>query len=487
MNKKLPLLLLILTIVSVVNAQIKLGAFIGVHSASVIESNNLPNWDTDFKPFYSSRTGISAGFIMDMPLGQKGFYFQPGINYSAKGRQFFKNYDTANAATDTLSLKTSLNMGYIEMPLNLAYKMFLSSSHKSSFFISAGPYFAFIYSANMNNQTLSVSNQSTLNYQSGNEDLLVGNAVNKYKTIDIGLNAKAGFEFGNVLLSCYASRGLTNFYTAPYTGTFHHQIFGASLGIWIAKTQTKAASQPTKVKVVDSDKDGVPDDKDLCPNVPGLAKYNGCPVPDTDGDGIDDEHDSCKTIPGIAKYNGCPVPDTDGDGIDDEHDSCKTVPGLAKYNGCPVPDTDGDGIDDEHDSCKTVPGVKENNGCPEIKKEIKEKVNFVAHNILFPTKSDKLTNGSYLGLDDLVSILNNHPELRLAIEGYTDAKGTPGPNLALSQKRADAVKKYLLSKGIAESRVSAIGYGEQNPIADNSTEKGRSENRRVELKLTSNK
>ncbi|HXB44938.1 MAG TPA: OmpA family protein [Puia sp.] len=486
MNRKLPLLLLALITVSLADAQIKLDAFIGIHSASVAESNKLSNWNTNFKPFYSSRTGIAAGFLVDIPVGQKGFSFQPGINYASKGRHFFKNYDTANAATDTLSLKTALNMGYIEMPLNLAYKMFLSSSHKSIFFISAGPYFAFIYNANMNNQTLSVSNGSSVNYQSGSEDLLVGNAVNKYKTMDIGLNAKAGFEFGNVILSCYASRGLTNFYTAPYAGTFHHEVFGASLGIWIAKTQTKAVPHATKIAVKDSDNDGVPDDKDLCPNVPGLAKYNGCPVPDTDGDGIDDEHDSCKTIPGIEKYHGCPVPDTDGDGIDDEHDSCKTIPGIEKYHGCPVPDTDGDGIDDEHDSCKTVPGIKENNGCPAIKNELKEKVNYVARNILFSATSDKLTKDSYPGLDELVTILKSEPTIRLAIHGYTDTTGTPRSNLVLSQKRANAVKKYLLTKGIPLGRVSAFGHGQENPIADNRSEAGRAANRRVELKLTSN-
>jgi len=491
MNKKLPLLFLLASLTSGVFAQVKLGAFVGVHSANVLESNNLADWQTTTKPYYSSKTGVQIGFIGDFPIGQKGFYFQPGIDYSMKGRKYAKNFDTSAMTPNTLYpvyQNTSLNLAYIEIPLNIAYKIFLSSSHKSSFFISVGPYFAFMYSSKMSNQSLSVKNDSTFSYNNGTDDLPIGNGVSKYKTFDFGINGRAGFEFGNVILSAYGSRGLSNFYTADYDGTFHHQLFGASLGIWIAKTQSSAPPKPKPVKIVkpkDTDKDGVSDDVDLCPNVPGLAKYNGCPVPDTDKDGIDDEHDSCKTIAGIIKYHGCPIPDTDGDGVNDEEDSCKTVAGLAKYHGCPIPDTDGDGINDEEDKCPTVAGVKENNGCPEIKKEIKEKVNYVAHNILFATASDKLTTSSYLGLEDLAAILNKHQELNILIEGYTDTVGTPERNLVLSQKRADAVKKYLIFKGIAENRITAIGHGQDQPIADNKTEEGRAANRRVELKLSS--
>ncbi len=495
MNKKLLLLFPCLLIISALHAQIKLGGFIGFHSANVLETNNLPTWSTDTKPYYSPTTGIQLGILADMPLG-KGFYFQPGIDYSMKGRKFNRNYDTLNMVQDSIYpvyQNNVLKLAYIEIPLNLTYKIFLSSSHKSSFFISAGPYFAFMYTSKMDNQSLTVENDTVFGYDNSSDDLPIGKAVNKYKTFDFGINGRAGFELGNVILSAYASRGLSSFYTASYTSTFHHQIFGASLGIWLAKTQPSTSAKPIKAKLKDTDKDGIPDNIDLCPTVPGFAKYNGCPVPDTDKDGIDDEHDSCKTVAGIARYHGCPIPDTDGDGVDDEHDSCKTVAGIARYHGCPVPDTDGDGVDDEHDSCKTVkgfakykgcpipdtdgdgindeedkcptiPGVKENNGCPEIKKEIKQKVNFVSHNILFATASDKLTDDSYLGLDDLVAILNKHAELKLSIEGYTDTVGTPERNIVLSQKRADAVKNYLVSKGIAENRISSVGHGQDSPI-----------------------
>ena len=133
----------------------------------------------------------------------------------------------------------------------------------------------------------------------------------------------------------------------------------------------------------DTDGDGIMDSQDKCPTVPGVAKYNGCPVPDTDGDGINDDNDKCPTVKGLAKYNGCPVPDRDRDGINDEEDKCPDVPGVARYQGCPLPARDKDGINDEEDKCPDAPGVKENNGCPLVKEEVVKVVNTRAKNIFF--------------------------------------------------------------------------------------------------------
>src|SRR6185295_14539845 len=109
------------------------------------------------------------------------------------------------------------------------------------------------------------------------------------------------------------------------------------------------------------------------------------PPVDTDKDGIIDSLDKCPTVPGLAKYQGCPVPDTDKDGINDEEDKCPTVAGLARYQGCPLVDTDNDGVPDEDDKCPTVPGPKENNGCPDIKAEDIKKIDYAANNIYFAT------------------------------------------------------------------------------------------------------
>jgi outer membrane protein OmpA-like peptidoglycan-associated protein len=223
----------------------------------------------------------------------------------------------------------------------------------------------------------------------------------------------------------------------------------------------------------DSDGDGIPDKDDACPTVAGKAQFKGCP--DTDGDGIPDAEDACPTVAGIARFKGCP--DTDGDGIPDSEDKCPTVAGIARYNGCPIPDTDGDGINDEEDKCPTIPGVRENAGCP--------KIDFNARNVQFVTGSATLTTGAKAELDKLVNILNNqYTDVNILIEGHTDNVGKPESNQILSEKRAAAVRAYLVSKKVNQMRLTPSGFGQDRPIADNATAEGRAQNRRVEFRVS---
>ncbi|HTQ27624.1 MAG TPA: OmpA family protein [Puia sp.] len=463
-----------------IQAQVRLAAEAGIHSATIIENNSIPGWDTAVKKYFSPRTGFKLGVLLEIPLG-KSFFFQPGINYASKGHEYSRYNDSATMySTDTVYSQYTIKLGYVEIPLYLTYKIPLSANGLNHFFLSAGPYLAFFYNGTENLQSRTYS---TNEYNNQNNDLLVGNAPDKYKTFDFGINAKAGFELGNVMLSAYFSRGLGNFYTADYPSSFHHQLVGGSLGIWLTKA---VPPQPKPLPVLvavnkDSDGDGVPDAQDSCPTVPGSKVWHGCPVPDTDHDGIDDEHDSCKTIPGVARYNGCPVPDTDGDGIDDEHDSCKTVPGLARYNGCPIPDRDGDGVNDEEDQCPDQPGTKENHGCP-LAPKVPATIRFEKA-VQFQSSSSRLTSISLVALNDLADTLNIHPDLHLTIEGHADASGNAAENIKLSKDRAEAVKAYLVKRGINPARISTVGYGQQHPLADNTSAAGKAINRRVEFRL----
>ncbi len=231
----------------------------------------------------------------------------------------------------------------------------------------------------------------------------------------------------------------------------------------------------------DSDNDGIQDSKDDCPNTAGLAEFNGCP--DGDGDGVMDKDDKCPTVAGLKSLMGCP--DADGDGVADGDDNCPNEAGPAANNGCPWPDTDGDGILDKDDKCPNEAGTAANNGCPEVKPtaEVMETLNSYARTILFDTGKASFKKETDQVLQAMVAIFKEYPKADFAIEGHTDSVGSKSMNQALSDRRANAVRDYLIANGISAERLTAKGYGEDNPIASNKTRAGRKENRRVEVKL----
>jgi OmpA-OmpF porin, OOP family len=265
--------------------------------------------------------------------------------------------------------------------------------------------------------------------------------------------------------------------------TTNHVWYGLGVAGNIGKRKPLPIELPKPEVVKDTDGDGILDNVDKCVDVPGIAKYDGCPIPDTDKDGINDEEDKCVDVPGLAKYNGCPIPDTDKDGINDEEDKCVDVPGIAKYQGCPMPDKDNDGIADEDDKCPEVAGVAAFFGCPEIKEEVIQKIERAAKNIYFNTGKSTLLPKSFKSLNEVVAILKEDETLRIDVGGHTDNTGKADKNQTLSEARAAAVRAYLIKKGISEDRLTSAGYGQDQPVADNATVTGRAENRRVELKL----
>jgi len=233
----------------------------------------------------------------------------------------------------------------------------------------------------------------------------------------------------------------------------------------------------------DTDKDGVADINDKCPTVPGLAKFAGCP--DTDGDGVEDSIDKCPNTPAGTPVDasGCPL-DSDGDKVPDNLDKCPNTPAATAVDstGCPV-DRDGDGVPNNVDRCPDTPGPASNNGCPEVKAETKKRLNFATRGIYFQTGKATIKPISFPNLDEIVSIINEYPDYNLRLSGHTDAVGSDASNMILSQARVDAVKAYLVGKGVSETRLEAKGYGEIRPIASNKTAVGRAQNRRVEMEL----
>ena len=251
----------------------------------------------------------------------------------------------------------------------------------------------------------------------------------------------------------------------------------------------------------DRDGDGILDAVDACPDTPGVKSddptKNGCPAedPDRDGDAIPDRIDACPDTPGVAnkdpKKHGCPrEKDRDGDGILDAVDACPDVKGVPsddpKKNGCP-PDTDGDGILDPVDACPEEKGPPDpdpaKNGCPTSVRVTENEI-VILHQVQFDTDKAIIKKVSDPLLDEVAAVLKEHPEiLRVEIQGHTDNRGAPKHNETLSQQRADAVMRALVNRKVDKGRLVGKGYGQNTPIADNSTDGGRLANRRVEFKI----
>lgn len=490
----------LLLIATLSNAQYRIGMVGGVHQSKVLETSDQPGWDS-LKNNYSARTGIHFGFIANLPFRTgSNLYFQPGIIFSNKGRKFTARYDTT--ISQTLYVNSSEFINYLEMPLNLVYKIQLGKSGK--FIIGAGPYASFFYTGKLRTETVSKTGNYTVDE---NKDPAVGNAPGKYSVLDYGVNGLAGFEFGRVFLTANYSQGLKDFYKPEnYTATMKHQVMGITAGVFIDKlgkagkkdrdedgvpdNEDKCPDQYGTAKFKgcpDTDNDGLQDSEDKCPGEAGLLSNAGCPIADKDKDGVPDKDDKCPDVAGAKDNKGCPAEpkDTDKDGVNDSDDKCPSIAGSARFNGCPVPDSDGDGLNDEVDKCPDVKGTVARNGCPEeVKKEIIEKVNYAARRIQFEQGKASLVPASHKVLDEVVAVLKQNKGLKLSIEGHTSGDAGYDANMKLSQDRANKVKAYLVSKGIAATRLKAKGFGPNQPLTSGTTEAEKAKNRRVELKLS---
>jgi len=208
----------------------------------------------------------------------------------------------------------------------------------------------------------------------------------------------------------------------------------------------------------------------------------GCPVRDADQDGVPDATDECRDIPGIAP-TGCP--DKDQDGILDRDDKCLAVPGIAP-DGCPA-DSDGDGLIDSQDKCPNEPetknGFEDDDGCPDTIPDAVKKFTGVIRGIEFENGKADIRAVSAPILEQAASVLVKYPTLKVMIVGHSDNVGGHEANVELSRRRADAVKYYMMQRGVEPDRIETRGEGPDSPIADNGTRAGRQANRRIEFQI----
>jgi len=252
----------------------------------------------------------------------------------------------------------------------------------------------------------------------------------------------------------------------------------------------------------DNDGDGILDVDDKCPNEPedkdGVEDEDGCPDPDIfdrDGDGIPDNVDKCPDEPedrdGFEDEDGCPDPDNDKDGILDVDDLCPNEPedkdGFEDEDGCPDPDNDKDGILDRDDECpnepETVNGYQDEDGCPDKGRVIVHKGKIeILDKIYFETAKAVIKPVSFPILNAIAATLRGNPDILLVeVQGHADERGTNAYNQDLTERRAQAVKRYLTNKGVESNRLKAKGYGEDKPVDPGHNEAAWSKNRRVEF------
>lgn len=255
----------------------------------------------------------------------------------------------------------------------------------------------------------------------------------------------------------------------------------------------------------DNDNDGIYDVTDRCPNDPEdfdqFQDQDGCPDPDNDNDRILDINDRCPMQPedydGVEDLDGCPdaelIIDSDRDGLVDPVDRCPFEPedidGFQDQDGCPDPDNDQDRILDLVDLCPLDPenynGVKDEDGCPDAQKVVVTRDRIVIlDKVLFYTAKDVIVPESYPILEAVLEVLQKYPNIkRVRIEGHTDSRGSDSYNLDLSNRRALAIRKFLVDRGIERDRLDAEGFGELSPLLPNTSAENMEKNRRVEFHI----
>ncbi len=266
----------------------------------------------------------------------------------------------------------------------------------------------------------------------------------------------------------------------------------------------------------DFDNDGIIDSEDGCIDLPedldGFEDYDGCPDYDNDNDGIPDKEDKCpftkEDFDNFEDDDGCPEVDNDKDGILDTQDKCPDLPedldGFEDYDGCPDYDNDNDGIPDSVDQCpdaaEIINNYKDDDGCPDtvpIEKIINKKKEssrtgnakrealpnvFVLHSeTTFEGETGIIKRAAMTKLNKIANLIKQYPRSKWRIEGHIDSRENQLEAIKITQRQAEAIMLYLVSKGLPRKNFIAIGMGDSVPIASNKLAYGRLKNRRIKI------
>lgn len=373
----------------------------------------------------------------------------------------------AFAGVTKIDGQTNQNLRYFSSDLQLKYAFFRDKSFSPYARLGAGV-------SSFNNDASVVNNIVAQKRSAGHWVSSIG--------FDLKFTDKFGFFLETNFKNAFGDKGISH---------FNHSLgFSYGLGTLdsdqdgVPDNRDECIDTPGLIALngcPDQDGDGIRDSEDACPNKAGLAQFMGCP--DADNDGIQDTEDSCPEEAGPEENQGCPWPDSDNDGVLDKDDSCPQEVGPEDNGGCPWPDRDNDGVIDKDDDCPDEAGLLEDDGCPVVTKEIIKQLNIAGGQIYFQINSSCLIGAStHASIQKIKSFMDADVRIELIIEGHTSSDGAAASNLRLSEARAASLRNRLIELGIAPHRLEVVGYGETRPIATNETEEGRSRNRRVEFK-----
>lgn len=337
--------------------------------------------------------------------------------------------------------------------------------------------------------------------------LVGGVGIDYYLTRNLSFGVQAAYRYMKTdILDGYAQLTSGNVPTNPdgYAEMgfkLSYYLFGSSDTDGDGMSDEDEAVVGTNPYSTDTDGDGISDfeeiyvyktnpfaldtDKDSITDVKEIQEYGSNPlVIDSDGDGITDTDE-------ILLYKSSPrLADTDSDGISDK-DEIKIGSNPLKA------DTDDDSVPDGIDKCPTSTGFVENNGCPvvpqniiirdtitqtkEVIRTIEKGQSYTPYGINFKRGKSDIEIESEPILDDVAKWLRENPTYVVEVRGHTDSEGSDAGNIVLSQKRAESVRSYLVRQGIDPTRLSAKGFGKNVPVSENTSLKGKAQNRRIEF------